>query len=339
MSSTSKSGRAKTFADRLGQLGFGGAPIGNLYHAVDDDRAAATIAAACAAGIRWFDTAPFYGFGLSERRLGVALDGSDQYVSTKVGRLLDADDTVVDDRERFGFHSTERYSPRFDYSGDGILRSIDESCARLKASRLEIAFIHDIGVATHGQANPSFMQQLATGGLKALADLKVSGVIGHVGVGVNDTAAAEDLIGTGQIDVVMLAGRYTLLEHAASATFLARCAKENVAVVLGGPFNSGILAGGLSRYNYQDAPVAIVDRVNALRMAAARFDVPLAAAALQFCLANPAVASVVAGFSAPHEVDEAVANAACVIPVEFWRSLVDQRLIAEDISVPEPVST
>ena len=334
-----KSGIAKTFADRLGQLGFGGAPIGNLYRAIDDDRAAATVAAACAAGIHWFDTAPFYGFGLSERRLGVALDGADQCVSTKVGRVLDADNTVLDDRERLGFHSAERYSPRFDYSAGGIQRSIEESCVRLRANKVEIAFIHDIGVATHGQANPSFLHQLSTGGLKALADLKVSGVIGHVGVGVNDTAAAADLIGTGQIDVVMLAGRYTLLEHAESAHFLARCAKENVAVVLGGPFNSGILAGGLSRYNYQDAPVAIVDRVNALRMAAARFDVPLAAAALQFCLANPAVSSVVAGFSAPHEVGEAVANLAHNIPCEFWQSLADQRLIAEGISVPDSVST
>ena len=330
--------RAVMTRECLGSIGFGGAPIGNLYRPIDDEAASDTIDAALTAGIRWFDTAPYYGFGLSERRLGDARVGNRMIISTKVGRSLDQNHSVRDDAERHGFHSAEPWSPRFDYSGSAMTRSIEESCRRLRIDRIDIAFIHDIGAATHGARNDDHMAQLMGSGLAALARLRDDGVIGAIGVGVNDTAAAADMIDTGMMDVVLLAGRYTLLEHAASASFLARCAAEDVALVLGGPFNSGILAGSQGRYNYAEPPPAITARVTALRKIASSFNVPLAAAALQFCAAHPAVVSVVAGFGSAWEVDEAAANMVRTIPTDFWNALLDKGLIDPGIPVPRAVS-
>lgn len=323
----------------LPELGFGAAAMGNLYTAIDDAQAAATLAAALAAGFRYFDTAPHYGRGLSERRLGDAIRGrQDVIVSTKVGRLMDPDSGITDDRERDGFHTAMPFCPRYDYSYDGILRSHEHSLQRLGLARVDILFVHDIGRVTHGEADARYREQLiAGGGFRALESLRDQGAIAGFGLGVNEVEVCLDLMQAARFDVILLAGRYTLLEQGALDALFPACAAVGASIVVGGPYNSGILATGSAaagRYNYAPAPEAVLAKVRALEAVAARHQVSLPAAALAFVLAHPLVASVIPGIADPQQVSDTMRLYAEPIPSAFWTDLRAQGLVRSDAPMP-----
>ncbi|WP_084583218.1 aldo/keto reductase [Sphingomonas azotifigens] len=322
-------------------LGFGASTLGNLYRPVADDIASLAVRTAIDHGIRYFDTAPFYGFGLSERRVGDALRErpADILLSTKVGRLL-VPDTAPRTQERHGFVSPMPFKPVFDYSHDGILRSHAESLQRLGLARIDILLVHDIGRMTHGDAHAQYWHQLTKGGgFRALEQLRTEGTIVGFGLGVNETAVCLDALQETAPDVFLLAGRYTLLEQGALDDLLPACLAQGVAVVIGGPYNSGILAtgtrsGGARPYNYAPAPAAILDRVARIEEIADSHGVPLAAAALQFPLAHPAVVSVVPGLASAEQVEQTVKLHATVIPQAFWHDLRDAGLLHPDAPLP-----
>ena len=325
----------------LTALGLGAAPLGNLYRPVSDAAARETLDAALELGIRYFDTAPYYGFGLSERRVGDALrEKDDVVVSTKVGRLLRPAHGADTSSERHGFVSPMPFAPMFDYSYDGILRSHEQSLQRLGLGTIDILLIHDIGRLTHGEHHAATFAQLTDGGgLDALRRLRDEKLVSAIGVGVNEVGICLDLMDRIDLDVLLLAGRYTLLEQGAIEQLLPRCLAEDVSMVIGGPFNSGILATGISaatpRYNYAAAPAAVRERVARLETVCGKYKVPLAAAALQFPLAHPAVASVIPGFTSAAEVRAGVAHFREPIPPEFWTELQRDQLIDERAPVPE----
>jgi D-threo-aldose 1-dehydrogenase len=319
---------------RLTTLGFGAAALAGLYDAVDADVAAATLQAAWDAGVRFIDTAPFYGYTLSERRVGEFLAGKprDGFVlSTKVGRLMQPDATVQPGSD--GWAAPLPFRPVYDYSYDGVMRSFESSLQRLGQSRIDLLLVHDIGRMTHGDQHERHWLALTDGGgLRALEALRSQGVVGAIGLGVNEWEVAQDALAIARLDCVLLAGRYTLLEQG-SMGFMDRCAAAGVRIIIGGPFNSGLLAGQ-ARYNYGDVPADVMRRTEALSAACAEFDVPLEAAALQFPLAHPAVASVLAGMRSPTQVGANVAWLCHPIPRPFWLALHERGLIHAAAPLP-----
>ena len=328
----------------LGDLAFGAASIGNLYRAVPDEQAREVVVRAWASGIRYFDTAPHYGFGLSEKRLGAALAGLDPaqtaIVSTKIGRRLDPRPDADLSAVRQAFVSPEPYESVFDYSFDAVMRSYEGSLKRLQRDRIDILYAHDIGSFAHGDAHPALFREFLDGGYRAMRELRDSGAVGAIGLGVNETAVCVEMLGAGEIDLIMLAGRYTLLEQDPLDDLLPLCAQRGVRLVIAGPYNSGILAKGvrhggtIPNFNYEPAPPAIVERVGAIEDICVRHGVPLAAAALQFPLAHPQVASVVPGMGSVRQVDDALALAAQPIPAVLWSELREAELIRRDAPVP-----
>lgn len=308
---------------RTTEISFGGAAIGGLYRAVDRPAAEAAFEAAWAAGIRYYDTAPFYGFGLSERRFGDFLRAQprDSYVlSTKVGRLLrPVPESEVPDHS---YVEPLPFTVDYDYGYDGIMRSVEFSHARLGLNRIDILYVHDIGAYTHGEeANRRHFRDLMDGGMKALEQLKREGTIGAYGLGVNEVQVCLDVMRRAPIDAILLAGRYTLLDRAAASELLPLCAAEGTSLVLGGVFNSGILATGPvpgAHFDYGPAPAEVLDRVRALEAVAARFGVPLAAAALRFALRAPATASVLIGTARRSSLERNLALLDQAIPEEAW---------------------
>lgn len=325
----------------LPRIGFGTAPLGNLYHAIDDATAAATVAAAIEAGFLYADTAPFYGFGLAEERLGQAIAGTDEVViSTKVGRLLEPLDATATG-ERDGFVDGLPFAPIYDYSRDGVLRSYEASLKRLGRDRIDILYVHDIGRLVHGAAHAARMSELLDGGgFAALEQLRDDGAVSAIGIGVNETAICLELMERVQLDIILLAGRYTLLEQGPLDDLFPRCAAAGTALVLGGPYNSGILALGAdapaAHYNYATVPDAVRDKTRAIEAICAAHDVALPAAALQFVLAHPQVASVIPGLASPAEVRATIANAAAPIPDGLWQDLKSAGLLCNDAPVPQP---
>jgi D-threo-aldose 1-dehydrogenase len=328
----------------LGDLAFGAASIGNLYRAVPEDQAREVVARAWDAGVRYFDTAPHYGFGLSEKRLGAALAGLDPaqsaIVSTKVGRRLDPRPDADLSAVRQAFVSPEPFESVFDYSYDAVMRSYEGSLKRLQRDRIDILYAHDIGAFAHGSAHPALFREFLDGGYRAMRELRDSGAVGAIGLGVNEVAVCLEMLGAGEIDLIMLAGRYTLLEQDPLDDLLPLCARRGVRLVIAGPYNSGILAkgvrhgGAVPNFNYEPAPPAIVERVGAIEDICARHGVPLAAAALQFPLAHPQVASVVPGMGSVRQVDDALALMAQPVPAALWEELRDAGLIRRDAPVP-----
>lgn len=328
----------------LGRLGFGAASIGNLYRAMPDQDAAATVRSAWDAGLLYYDTAPHYGFGLSEKRVGEALAELDPdqraIVSTKVGRRLDPVTPGTDlSVPRQAFATPEPFESVFDYSYDAVMRSYEASRIRLRRDRIDILYAHDVGRMTHGEDHPRRFAEFMEGGYRAMRELRDGGAVGAIGLGVNETQVCEEVLAVGEIDLVLLAGRYTLLEQHALETFLPLCERRHVKIVLGGPYNSGILAkgvrgGGELHYNYQPAPPEIIARVGAIEDVCAAHDVPLAAAALQLPLAHPQVVSVIPGMNSPRQVAQAVALMEAAIPPQLWRDLKDRGLIRPDAPIP-----
>lgn len=306
-------------------LGFGGAPLGNLYAPVDEAAARATIEAAWQGGLRYFDTAPLYGQGLSETRLGAVLQGMprDTYcISTKVGRLLEPADPPA--REQDGYVAGLPFRARYDYSAAGALRSLEESLKRLRTERIDIVFIHDVDRVTHGAEQPRRFAEAMEGAYPALARLRSEGVIGAIGLGVNEWEVCAEALTHGDFDCFMLAGRYTLLDQSARMQLLPLCAARGVRLVLGGAYNSGILASGAvpaARYDYRPAGAAVLERTRALQAICDAHSVPLRAAALRFALACPQAAAVVMGARSPAEVEDNLAMARWAIPDGLWEAL------------------
>jgi D-threo-aldose 1-dehydrogenase len=313
------------------RLGFGAAPLGNLYRRVGDAEAEATLAAALSGGIGYVDTAPHYGQGLSERRLGAY--GGAPVLSSKVGRVLRPIAPPPPGTERHGFIDGDPYEPVFDYTRDGVLRSFESSQKRLRRERIDILLAHDLGAVTHGEAHPRHLRDFLNGGYGAMRELKAAGAVSAIGLGVNEWQIAEEVLGHADLDVVMLAGRYTLLEQTALDSFLPLCERRGVRVIAAGPFNSGILSGG-DAYDYAPAPDAVRRRAAALAKVCAAHGAPLAAAALQFPLAHPAVVTVVAGMAS---ADEARANVGLMdyaIPAALWADLKAEGLLRADAPTP-----
>ena len=339
--------RAKTFkapsgaSIKLTEMGFGTAPIGNLLQTVSEKDAQDTLAAAWKSGMRYFDTAPLYGAGLSETRLNHFLRGkprSQYVVSTKVGRLLQ----VSKPSERLGigkFFDIPSRREIYDYSYDGVMRSLEFSLERLGLDSVEILFVHDIDIFNHGTAaaRDAHVETLMKSGYKALVKLRDEKVIKAFGGGVNEWEVCEILARRGDFDLFLLAGRYTLLEQKALDSFLPLCEERGIGIVLGGPYNSGILAVGPrpgATYNYSKAPKDILERVRRIEAICKRHKVKLPEAALRFPLAHPSVVSVIPGGVTPQQVTLNVKTLAAKIPKALWHDLKAEGLM--DVRAPVP---
>ena len=315
-------------------LGLGGASLAGIFSAVPADQARATVAHALDVGITYVDTAPQYGLGRSEHLVGDVLrDRRDGVVlSSKVGRLLAPVSPSKQDKGNWA--DPLPFNQVYDYSYDGVMRSFEDSQQRLGLSSIDIVYVHDIGVATHGvEGNKPLWAQLAGGGYKALRELRDSGVIKAIGLGVNEWEVLMDAFALGDWDVFLLAGRYTLLEQTSLHPFLSTCVERGSSVVVGGPFNSGILVGG-DKFNYAKAPDDIVARVRAIDAVCKDFNVPLPAAALQFPLTHPAVCNVLPGPRSPAELDGILDWWQVKIPGELWTALAAKGLLAPGTPIP-----
>jgi D-threo-aldose 1-dehydrogenase len=323
---------------RVPRIGFGGAPLGNLFARIDENDAQGALNAAYDAGLRYFDTAPLYGHGLSETRMGAALSQRprDSFVlSTKTGRLLRRVAGTRIDGD--GYVEMPPYEAVYDYSYDGTMRSVEQSLERLKLSRIDILFIHDIDGWTHGDVQPQRYREAIQGAFPALDKLRSEGTVGAIGVGVNEWQVTERAARDADFDCFLLAGRYTLLEQDALSSFLPLCVSRKIGIVIGGAYNSGILATGPvdgAVYNYKPAPPEIKKRVAQIEAVCRRHNVPLAAAALQFPLHHPAVATVIPGARTPGEVAANLKLLATDIPDALWHELKRERLMREDAPVP-----
>ncbi len=313
-------------------LGVGGAPFGGNFAELSRQQAADAIQTAFDAGISYVDTAPFYGFGRSERVVGDVLRGQPYVLSTKVGRLLEPGS--VDDPMSHGMIDPLPFSPVYDYTYDGVMRSFEDSLQRLGLDRIDILLAHDIGAFQHGEEdNARYFAQLETGGYKALDELRSSGRVSAIGLGVNENEVCLSALDIGQWDVFLLAGRYTLLEQTALDALFPACAAAGTSIICGGPFNSGVLVGR-EMWNYAKAPHDIVERVGKLKAIAEAHHVPLPAAALQFPLASPTVSSVIPGSRSSEEFLGILEWAQFAVPQEFWDDLRAQNLLHVDAPTP-----
>jgi D-threo-aldose 1-dehydrogenase len=332
--------RASLLKD-IGPIGLGGATLGNLYRPISDAQAERSLAAALESGISYVDTAPFYGFGLSEKRIGQALAkyGPDARVvlSSKVGRLLERDADADLAEARSGFVSPEPFRAVYDYGYEAVMRSWEESCRRLGRERIDILFVHDLGQRTHGTDHPAHFRRFMDGGYRALRELRDHGEISAIGLGVNEAEVCVEALAHGDFDVILLAGRYTLLEQAPLDTLFPICAERDVRLVIGGPYNSGILATGVTaggRYDYGAAPASVVERVAAIERICAAHHIPLAAAALQFPLGHPQVATVLPGLADEAQVFAARRLVQTPIAAAFWDELKSAGLLRIDAPTP-----
>jgi len=321
-------GRSSTW---VGELSFGAAALGNLFVPLTDQEAADTLDAAWEAGIRSFDTAPHYGLGLSERRLGAALRGRprEQFtVSTKVGRLLEPVPGGVGDDLANGFAVPATQRRVWDFSADGVRRSLEASLTRLGLDRVDIVYLHD----PDGHAEQVFGQAYP-----ALERLRAEGVVGAIGAGMNQTAMLTRFVRETDVDVVLLAGRYTLLDQQGLAELLPEAVRRGVSVVAGGVFNSGLLADPRScpSYDYGPAPAEVLRRALRLEEVCERHGVPLRAAAARFPLGHPAVTGILVGVRSPDQILDAVEQFHRSIPGALWEDLRSAGLLDADIPTPE----
>jgi len=325
----------------LPRLGVGCSGFGDRGRRIPAAESAETVQVALEADADYFDTAPYYGFGLSERRLGDALRNFNcarSLISTKVGRLLVPDPSLDVSQPRNGFHSAMPFRPFFDYSYDGVMRSWEASLHRLGLAAVDILLVHDIGAFAHGDDHPRHLADFLNGGLRALRELKDGGAIRAFGLGVNEIGVCDEVLNEADLDCILIAGRYTLLEQRSLALF-ARCEERGVGVISAGPYNSGILAGGSRRhgplrYDYGEAPGDIVDRLHRIEAICGRHAVPIAAAALQFPLAHPAVTCVLPGIASAARMKETVALIEYPIPQPFWHDLRVAGLLSADAPTP-----
>jgi len=315
---------------KIGTLGLGGAPLGGNFVDLGNAQAMELVLAARDAGISYFDTAPWYGFGRSERVIGDALRGTDYILSDKVGRLLRPG--PVENPMDFGMIDPLPFHVIYDYGYDGIMRAYEDNLQRLGLDRIDILLAHDIGVFQHGEENARHFRDLADGGYRAMDELRRAGAVRAIGLGVNENQVCLDALGIGDWDVFLLAGRYTLLEQTALESLFPACRAAGTSIICGGPFNSGILVGR-DMWNYAKAPADIVSKARALAEVADAFSLPLAAAALQFPLPDGLVASVIPGPRNKAELEQIIAWFSTQIPSEFWAALKAKGLLAEGAHV------
>ena len=320
-------------------MGFGAAPIGNFLRPIPETEAGAMVERAWEAGMRYFDTAPYYGHGLSELRLGHYLRWKprDEFVvSSKVGRVLTA--ARRKDIDFKPWVDGAPFKSRFDYSYDGTMRSFEDSLQRLGLEHIDILFIHDADVFTHGpEMQKVYFRQAMDGCYRALVELREQGLVKAIGVGVNNREVMLDFMKAGDFDTLLVAGRYTLLEQEALDELLPLCERRGTAIVIGGGFNGGILATGArpgAKWNYAPAPEPVMEKVRKIEAVCARHAVPLAAAALQFLLAHPAVASHVPGTRTVEQMNQNLALVSHPIPGAFWQDLKAQGLLRQDAPTP-----
>ncbi|GGI98698.1 aldo/keto reductase [Streptomyces brasiliensis] len=303
-------------------LAFGASGIGNLYTEVGDEQAYEAVTAAWQSGVRYFDTAPHYGLGLAETRLGAALRElpRDEFtVSTKVGRRLEPSDQGGDDLAH-GFAVPARHRRVWDFSADGIRRTLEASLERLGLDRVDVVYLHD----PDDHAEQAFRE-----GYPALEKLRAEGVVRAIGAGMNQAAMLTRFVRDTDVDVVLCAGRYTLLDRSAGAELLPAAVERGVPVVIGGAFNSGLLADPRpgATYNYTEAPAELLDRVQRMRAVADRHDITLRAAALAFCSAHPAVVAVLVGARSAAEVRDCAEQFGTPVPAAFWQELRETGLL------------
>lgn len=325
------------------QMGVGGTGFGNLYRATSDDDARATIAAAYDAGIRYFDTAPLYGLGLSERRLGEGLAAYDRdslAISTKVGRMLVP--RPPDEPLEGIYADVPDLKPVYDFSADGVRRSLVASLERLQTDRVDIVLVHDPDESVSNEPGAdlyarSHFDEVMEHTYPVLHDMRSEGTVGAIGLGMNQWQMLRDFARAGDWDCFLLAGRYTLLEQEPLDELLPLCVERGVRIILGGPYNSGILATGAvegATYNYGPAGEDVLARVRGIESVCARHNVPLQAAALQFPLGHPAVATIIPGARSVEELTSNVGFLKTAIPSTFWEELAHEGFVREDAPVP-----
>jgi D-threo-aldose 1-dehydrogenase len=314
-------------------LGLGGATLGGNMARLTDADARGLVVDAFESGIRYFDTAPFYGYGRSEHMVGDGLRGQDGWVlSTKVGRRLKARRTPQAPNDPWT--APLPFEPWFDYSYDGAMRSYEDSIQRLGLDRIDILYLHDVDAYTHGEDEwPKMHRKAMAGAFRAMEELRRAGDIKAIGIGVNQAQPIADALEHGQWDCFLLAGRYTLLEQEPLETLFPAVAKHGASIVIGGPFNSGILAGR-ETWNYSKAPADVLERVRAIARVCDAHGVPLASAALQFPLAHPLVASVIPGPRSADELTQIIAWTEAAIPPSLWSDLKTEKLVAQTAPVP-----
>lgn len=323
---------------RLTSLGFGTTMLGNLYRTVSETEAFAATDAAYAAGIRYFDTAPHYGVGLAERRLGGALrrfPGEPPLISTKVGWLTKPALGRTLDASLFA--SPPPFVEMSDYSRDGVMRSVEDSMQRLGTDRIDILLIHDVDRRNHGDAYPEVFRKAMAGAYPALLELREQGVVKAVGCGLNEWQACQDFLEAGDFDCFLLAGRYTLLDQQSLESFLPLCERRGAGIILGGPFNSGILASGPvegAYYDYAPATPVILERARRIEAVCRRHATPLKAAALQLPLHHPVVATVIPGMANGAEAAENLRLLSHPIPPDLWAELKGEGLIRAEAPTP-----
>ena len=324
---------------KIKNISYGTAVLGNYYEVLSNEEASKVINKAFDLGINYFDTAPLYGFGLSEHRVGINLQlkDRDSYIlSTKVGRLLSpADPKEID---RGAWKGGLNFNPYYDYSYDGTMRCIEQSMHRLGISKIDILHIHDVDYFTHKEKHlvEKYFSEAIKGAYKALEELRRNGNISAISIGINEFEMAERFLKEVDVDCVMLAGRYTLLEQNSLKTFLPLCEKNKVDILLAAPFNSGILAGNENNlnWNYAKASKELIDKVHSLKKICGNYNIPLAAAAIQFPLAHPVVKTVVTGAVNVKELEDNVSYLDVKIPNDFWQELKTLDLIAKESPVP-----
>jgi len=323
-------------------LGLGGAPMGGFRATISDAEAVGLTDTAYDLGVRYFDTSPFYGYGRSELRMGAALRNRprESYVlSTKIGRILHPLKPGEQPPADFRANGLPGFAPEFDYSYDGVMRSLEHSHFRLGISKIDIALVHDVDFWTT-KDRAVLDQRFKTvmdSGFRALDELRRAGVIGAIGVGINESDTSLRFIQAGDFDCMLLAGRYTLLEQGGLEAFLPECVKRNVSVILGGPYNSGILTGGVTdaaTHDYAQAPAPLIDKARRIEAICRRHGVALGAAAMQFPLFHPALCAVIPGALNPTEVKQNVERLSAKIPSDLWSELKREKLL--DPAAPTP---
>lgn len=324
------------------ELGFGGAPIGGMRATIPESEAQALLAAAWDGGVRYFDTSPYYGYGRSELRVGHALRQHPREaftLSTKIGRVmrpLRPGETPPADLRP---NALPGFMAEYDYSYDGVMRSLEQSCLRLGLARIDVALVHDIDFWTirdHALLEERFRTMMDSG-YRALDELRTAGVLGAIGCGLNEADMCLRFAKAGDFDCMLLAGRYTLLEQGAQETLMPYAAEHGIGIVIGGPYNSGILAGDVpdgATYDYQAAPAPLIERARRIAAVCRRHAVPLAAAALQFPLAHPAVSAVIPGALSVAEVEQNLAHLRRPIPAALWQELQAEGLLADGTPLP-----
>jgi len=341
--------KSRTFTTKAGaklrfsEIGLGTAPLGDLYEKLDEDQAVGTMVAAYKSGVRLFDSSPHYGNGLAELRLGAALRrySRDSFlVSTKVGRWMNPFERLAPRDPKVispGFVGGLSHRPVFDYSYDGTMRSVEQSLLRSGLDRIDILLIHDVDVWTHRAGYETRFGEAMEGAYMALDKLRASGAVAAIGVGLNEADVAERFAKAGDFDVMLLAGRYSLLEQPAADSFLPLAVEKKIGIMLGGVFNSGILATGAvkgARYNYVPAPPEIMERVRKIEAVCRKHRVPLRRAAIAFALAHPAVVSLVLGAVMPAEVRANLADVARPVPAALWQDLKELGLLSRASATP-----